>query len=376
MNILIAPNSFKECADSVSIVKMLADNFNNEKGFNLIFKPLTDGGDGFLAVCKSLFELNIITYLLLSDYNEQLSNYKVGYDEINKIIYIESAELFGMKTLSKNELNPLVLNSEMLGKILLKIREEADAGALNVEQVNIGVGGTATIDFGIGACSQLGLTLFDEKGNVIKPIPENFVLVESFEFSKIEFPFKINFIVDVDTSLLDEPGAIEIYGEQKGATLNDLKLIKGGIINLINLFSTYSRKIISSNFNGAGGGLASGFSLFYDAEIIPAREFINKNILMNINPEKVDAIITGEGRFDFQSFEGKGIGVILKLFENYNIPEFIICGLSDLPGNFKLPKNIKIIEIQKLFNSKDDSIKNIKLGLAKASELIKSELKH
>lgn len=376
MNILLAPNSFKECADSVKIAKILAQNLNDEKSYNLIIKPLTDGGDGFLSVCKSLIKGETITYLIYDNYRKQLNKYKVIYDKKREAIFIESAELFGMKTLSKEELNPLVLNSEILGNLLLRIKDESDAGNITVKAVNIGVGGTATIDFGIGACSQLGLTLLDEKANVIKPIPENFIKVRSFEFYKIELPFAINFVVDVETPLLGNPGAIEIYGEQKGATSKDLRLIKSGIINLIELFSKSSQKKISTNFNGAGGGLASGISVFYDAEIINAKEFIQKNILNDIEPQKIDAVITGEGKFDYQSFEGKGIGVLLNKFRNEEIPIFIICGIAELQNQITLSKNIKLIELQKFFSDKDDSIKNFQLGLSKASALIKSELRH
>lgn len=376
MNILLAPNSFKECADSVKIAKILAQNFSDEKSYNLIIKPLTDGGDGFLSVCNSLIEEKAITYFIYDNYRKQLNKYNVIYDRKRETIFIESAELFGMKLLKKEELNPLVLNSEILGKLLLRIIAESNSGNLIVRTVNIGVGGTATVDFGIGACSQLGLTLLDEKANVINPIPENFIKIRSFEFNKIELPFTINFIVDVETPLLGNPGAIEIYGEQKGATSNDLKLIKSGIINLIELFSKSSQKKITTDFNGAGGGLASGISLFYDVEIINAKEFIQKNILNDIEPQKIDAIITGEGKFDIQSFEGKGIGVLLNKFRDHEIPIFIICGIAELQNQITLSKNIKLIELQKFFSDKDDSIKNFHLGLSKASALIKSELGH
>lgn len=375
-NILIAPNSFKQCADSVVISQIIKEFLSVDVNQKFIVKPLTDGGDGFLSVYNFLIKLKPIIYSIYDDYGKQLNNYKVLYNENDGNIYIESAELFGMKRLHQKQSSPLELNSEILGKILLRIKEDTDSGELNVEQVNIGVGGTATIDFGIGACSQLGLKLFDDSKKINNPTPQNFDEVKDFEFSKVQLPFKIVFIVDVDTPLFGEPGAIEIYGKQKGASDQDLKIIKSGFKNILNLITKKFEFKIPSELNGAGGGVASGISLFYDAEIIPAKEFIKKNILNDIHPEEIDALITGEGKFDFQSFEGKGIGVILELFENFNIPKFIICGISELPNDFKLANNIIVIELQKYFNNKDDSIKNYKLGLAKASELIKSELKH
>lgn len=376
MNILLAPNSFKECADSVTITKVLSNQFSDRKSYNLFAKPLSDGGDGFLSVCELLFHLNLLTYYIKNSYDGWLNEYKLFYNDLEKEIYIETAELFGMKSFSRNELNPLNFNSEILGKILLRLKEEVEAGKLEVKNVIIGIGGTATIDFGIGACSQLGLTLYDFKGNLIEPIPENFIKVRSFLFSKITLPFRINFIVDVETPLLGEPGAIKIYGKQKGANDEVLSIIKSGVQNLLKIFAENGRLNIPLKLNGAGGGIASGISLFYDAKIIPANRFIEKYILNDINPQKIDAVITGEGKFDFQSFEGKGIGVLLKMFQNVDIPIFIICGEADLPDRINLPSKLKIIELQKLFKDKDESIKNINSGLAKASDLIKNQLKH
>ncbi len=376
MNILLAPNSFKECADSVEIANLLTLQFSDKKPYNLIPKPLTDGGDGFLSVCKSLFDINLLSYFIINNYDYQLNNHIILYDSFNSTIYIETAELFGIKSIPKKYRKPLKLNSEALGNILLKINEDVKAGRLKVDNVFIGVGGTATIDFGIGACSQLGLKLYDTASNVLEPIPENFIKVRSFDFSRVKFSFKINFIVDVDTSLLGKPGAIELYGKQKGASQNDLELIKIGIVNLLELFAKDSKLKVPSILNGAGGGIASGFNIFYESEIIPAKYFIKKNILRDIKPDKIDAVITGEGKFDVQSFEGKGIGVLLEIFRDRQIPIFIICGIAELDDKIALANNIKVIELNKFFNNKNDSITNIKSGITQASALIKNELKH
>lgn len=376
MNILIAPNGFKECAESVDIATSLAEYLTDQNLLNLLIKPITDGGDGFQAVCELLFDVKQLTYCIKRNYDDQLFNYKLLYNELEGKIYIESAELFGIRSVPKSNLNPLSLNSETLGIVLLMLKEDVEKGKLKVQQVNIGVGGTATIDLGIGACSHLGLTLFDDRGNKLNPIPENFIKVRSYKFSPVNLPFKISFIVDVDTPLLDEPGAIEIYGKQKGAKGNDLSLIRNGIVNLLKLFSNNSLLNIPSKLNGAGGGVASGFSIFYKSEIIPARDFIRKTILNNINSDQIDVVITGEGKFDFQSFEGKGIGILLEIFKDKNIPIFIICGSAEINNKINLPKNIRVIELQTFFYNEIESIKNIKIGLGKASQLIINELFH
>ena len=374
MNILVAPNSFKECADSVSISEIINSVLLSQSGFNIKLKPLSDGGDGFLSSYKYMSKIKSLTYSIKDNYRDNLNEYMVLWDENSNTIWIESAELFGLKVIPENELNPLNINSEGLGKLLLMINEDVLNKKIDVKEVFLGVGGTAIIDFGLGVCSQLGLELYDKLGNELAPIPKNFMEVVSYSFRKKELAFKIKCIIDVGTELLGSPGAIEIYGKQKGASEEDLILIKSGIKNVIKLFSKDNDFFNKSKLNGAGGGLAAGLNLFFDAEIIPAENFIKQYILNDLDINKIDAVITGEGSLDFQSFEGKGVGVILKMFRDKNIPIFIICGSANLPETIKLPENVFIITLTSFFKDKKESIDNFQSGLVKATELVKNQL--
>ena len=174
--------------------------------------------------------------------------------------------------------------------------------------------------------------------------------------------------------MIGEPGAIEIYGHQKGATEDDLKIIKSGIKNLLSLITAEEKLSLPKKLNGAGGGLAAGLNIFLGAEIIPAEKFIKSDLLKDINLEEIDVVITGEGSFDFQSFEGKGSGVILKLFKDKSIPVFLINGSTILQNKFVFPKNIRIINTIDFFKSKTQSIQNFRSGIEKATEIVLNEL--
>ena len=79
---------------------------------------------------------------------------------------------------------------------------------------------------------------------------------------------------------------------------DDLKIIKNGIKNIINLISADKKLNVPKKLNGAGGGLAAGLNIFLDAKIIRAEDFIKNDILKSINLNEIDAVITGEGSFD------------------------------------------------------------------------------
>lgn len=373
MNILIAPNSFKECADSVEISELINKSLSQNNFIKTTLRPLSDGGDGFLSVIKKLYD-TVEYEIPIKDEFDQTNCYAILIDEKNETAYLESALVVGLKRIEEINRRPMQLNTSIIGKIINQLSVAVHQSKLKIKNLIIGIGGTATIDIGIGACSQLGLNLFDKNSILLSPNPQNFNDVYSIKLVKPNLPFSIKCIADVDTDLIGNPGAIEIYGKQKGASDEELKEIKSGIKNILNLISTDEKLEIPKQINGAGGGLAAGLNIFFDAEILRAEDFIKNDILKNVNLSELDAVITGEGSFDFQSFEGKGAGIILKLFENKNIPIFFINGSTELPPNYKLPENVFITNLVDLFKSKEESMNNYRTGITKATQIILDKL--
>jgi len=374
MNILVAPNSFKECADSVEIAEIINSILDKNTSYKVILRPLSDGGDGFLQVIKSLYNVTPIVYNIYDSNNNLSRDFCVLFDKNKKSLFIESAELFGLKVISASNRKPLKLNTVILGEILKNLVQDVEANKYEIENVWIGIGGTATIDFGIGALSKLGLMFYDLLENPVEPHPLYFITINKIENRIKQLPFLIKCIVDVETELIGNPGAIEIYGKQKGASENDLKIIKTGISTILEIISNNENFKIPDKLNGAGGGLAAGLNIFCDAESIPAKDFITDCILKDVNLNLIDAVITSEGSFDFQSFEGKGSGVILKLFQDKSVPIFLINGSTNLPSNTKLPENVFVINLMDLFKSKEESLNNYRAGIGKATQIVINKL--
>jgi len=187
--ILISPNSFKECADSVTIAELINDNLTNLKNAELITKPISDGGDGFLSVCRVYFGGEIRKYLIATAYDNSEFECPVLYCEKRKEIYIESAEVLGVKIVPLFYRNPLKLTSRGLGELLLKIEADLQSRKVKAEKVYIGIGGTATIDLGMGMMSELGLILMDSNGNSLNVLPENFQLAKKIDYKPFKFSF-------------------------------------------------------------------------------------------------------------------------------------------------------------------------------------------
>ncbi|WP_290663080.1 glycerate kinase [Ignavibacterium sp.] len=409
MKILIAPNSFKESLSSVQISKILSEEFAEENNFQLIELPLSDGGDGFLEVIKFISGNEIFEQKFSIEFADEKFNAPVLFNKSGKEVFIESAEIIGLKKLPKQKRNPLRLNTFPLGRLIQDLLKSKNSdSAPFFEKMIIGVGGTSTIDFGLGAANALGVKFLDSYGKEVEPIPANFSLISEIILpSSSNHPIKQSFnhsikqsfnhsikqsnnhsiiqssnhsilkcVADVQTPLLGDNSAVDLYGLQKGANKNELYLIKKGIEHIVELIIKKNLISGSEYINGAGGGLASGLKIFFDAEIISAKDFIFEKILVDKELSEIDFLITGEGRFDIQSFEGKATGELIKKLSDKVKRIFLVCGRIENDVKNLLPGNVQCFQLIDLFKDEKESLLKTESGLKIMAKQIKSYLKN
>ena len=355
-NILIAVNSYKECADAVEASRLF-NKYLDKSLFKTKQKPISDGGDGFLEVCKFNFGLEILTYRITTPYDESYMDCRVGLDKKNKTLYLESAEVLGLRKIPLEKRRPLLLSSKGLGDLLQQVKKDIEKQVIDVKKIIIGIGGTGTMDLGLGACSRLGLKIYDSYGSELKVLPENFCNAAKIEFQPSKLPFEIEIILDVENPLLGKDGGI-IYGRQKGASNAELKVIELGWNKIANILNKNELTGVTKELSGAGGGLSLGLGLIQDCTKRKAFDFISKDLNLGNNISNVDMIITGEGSFDEQSLMGKGAGTIISMFERENIPIVLCSGKIDGEVSDKLSMNIFPIELSRYYNSVEESIDN------------------
>lgn len=375
MKILIAPNSFKQCSDSVSLSKLLYEFLSKRINTDYLISPISDGGDGFLNVCDYHFNGKILTYLISTAYDNSKFKCDVLYDVQKNEIYIESADIIGMKVIPAEKMNAILLSSKGLGELLKLIAKDCSSNRIEVNRVIIGIGGTATIDMGLGACSALGFKLFGEKNKELTVIPKNFHKVKSVEWEQLKLPFTLSCILDVNNPLFGEKGGIKIYGKQKGASKNEINIIEKGMGNILQLIS--KRLLIKKDLflSGAGGGIPAGLKLFFGSKDVSAEEFILNYLKLQSKITCADMLITGEGSFDEQSFMGKGAGILVREALKLEKRIFLICGKVSEEIKMKMIENTMVIELRKFFENEEESISNYKKGIEMAAELIAKVIK-
>ncbi len=372
MNILIAPNSFKECADSVeiselikaSLLKFLPAHVKKQIEFDL--RPISDGGDGFLSVCQRAFGAETLHFEIPYPYSDEKFFCPIGFSPETKTLFIESAEVLGMKTIPIEFRKPMEISSKGMGELLLQIMESAESGILDLEKVVVGIGGTGTNDLGMGMMEVFGLEFYDSNDKRLEIAPKNFLSVEKIVVPEIQLPFKLELVVDVENSLLGREGANLLFAKQKGASDAEAEKLEKGFSKI--LYELEIDDKTKSGLNGAGGGLAAAFKLFFNANMKFAASFIRDELGINNYSRNYDLVITGEGKLDAQSLLNKGAMIVANEFAEKKNPLYFICGETD--GILPEIDNWKVIELSEFFNSLEESVKNIEKGIDLACKRI------
>ncbi len=359
-NILIAPNSFKEVLSSTDVALILQSEFSNllPNEYLILTFPLSDGGDGFLEVIKEKFNTESLIFSV--DYpfeSEKLLQVTVEYDRISQRIFIESAKVLGLSIIDEDKRNPLELSSKGLGQLLKKIKKETENGNLKINEVIIGLGGSSVQDLGLGALSEFGLRLF-HFAKYIPVEPKFFMRADRLSYSAInfEFPFNIKFVADVDNPLLGEKGSNNTFAKQKGASETDIEILEKGFVNILRLLHVKS----VGNLSGAAGGIAAGFSLLIDnVEIISSEDFILNYLGLNSMGD-VDFLITGEGKLDNTTLQGKAPYIVWKFFIDKVKRMFFVTGKSEIEIN---ESNVVVLSLSEVFDSEDKAKSDVKAGL-------------
>ncbi len=350
--ILLAPNSFKECADSMEITELFEKYLIKNDNVEIEKYPISDGGDGFLKTIKYNSEVTELKYSITTPYDDSKFECEVLFDKINKTLFIESAMALGLQLIPKEKRHPLCLSSKGMGELLEQVNKSVIKNEIDVNKVIVGIGGTGTNDLGLGMCSVFGLKLTDIYGKEPEVIPENYPKTNNILWSSPKLRFKIVALVDVKNPLLGDSGATRQFAEQKGASEEEIKILETGFANIINILKNNGIRESFNSLSGAGGGLAAGLSLFLNAECVSSFENIGTDEKLIDLMEQADFILTGEGKFDETSLFGKGASAVIKLSEQLNKKVFLCCGNID-ENSVKNYKNVIPIEMNEFTHEKE-----------------------
>ncbi len=192
----------------------------------------------------------------------------------------------------------------------------------------VGIGGSATNDGGIGMLSALGFGLFDKDGNAVSSGAKGLERLARIDrLSALSELKECEFLVacDVKNPLCGENGCSKVFGPQKGATKESIELMDKWLENYA-LLAKGDKNMAGA---GAAGGLGFGFASFLGASLKSGIEIILNEIGIEEHIKTADLVITGEGKIDSQSINGKTPVGVARLAKKYGKKVIAFCGKAD-----------------------------------------------
>ncbi len=360
MKIIIAPQSFKGSLTAKEATNIILDSAKSVfPNAELVGLPIADGGDGTLETIIDATNGELINSNVKGPDNRIVeASWGLFNSEKNeKTAIIEMARASGLAMLDPNNLDPFNSTTFGTGELII------NAVKNGAKKIILGIGGSATNDCGIGVAKAVGIKFLDSKKNEIDNNVANFSKIREINLNNFNPELKnIKFEVacDVTNTLCGIEGASYIYGPQKGASIDDIKILDKNLLHIGNLIEKeLNLNVLNLKGGGAAGGLGAGMVAFFGATLRPGVDIIFDTLNVEEKIKDADLIITGEGQFDISSTYNKAPTAIAKLGKKYNIPAIGISGsfgegFDKLDEFGILSKSTLINKISTL----DDNIKN------------------
>ena len=306
MKILIAPDKFKGSLSALEVAEAIAIGIQRALPSAILdLHPLADGGDGSVDILSSYLALTEIETSSKDPLGKPIhSSFHLGKDAA----FIEMAKASGLVLLDPSDRNPLYTST--LGTGLLA----REAMNHEVDTIYLFLGGSATNDGGMGFAQALGFRFIDHQGNELEPIGMNLGKVHRISIppNPQHLLPKIVCLCDVKNPLLGPNGASHVFARQKGADDTMIESLEKGMEHFaLVVENELGINIKTIEGGGAAGGIAAGLYGLCNAEI---RSGIDTILSLSNFEEKLqesDIIISGEGRLDEQTLEGKVIKGVL-----------------------------------------------------------------
>ncbi|MBC8768523.1 glycerate kinase [Arenibacter sp. BSSL-BM3] len=324
MNIVIAPDSFKECLSAMEVAANIAIGVRKVMPAAIIHEiPISDGGEGVLEAIMAGAGGTRVSVSVLDPLKRQIKA-EYGILNDNKTAVIEMAKASGLELLKEVEKNPLTTSTYGTGQLI------KDALEKGCNKIIVGIGGSATNDGGAGMIRALGAKFLNDKGKEINEGGGSLNELHTIDLSNFDNKIQHCEVVvacDVSNPLTGINGASMVYGGQKGGNKEDLKLLDRNLAHYAKIIKTTVGFDISDTPGaGAAGGTGAGLMAFLGGSLVNGIGLILETLKIEEYIKQADVVFTGEGKIDEQTLHGKTISGIAKMAKKHNVPVIVITG--------------------------------------------------
>lgn len=344
MRILIAMDSFKGSLDAMAACAAVARGARRAAPYaSLDLCPLADGGEGTAAVLHAILHGRSAGRAdgggsrlswVEADVSGPLpgDRVKAAYLWIageRPTAVVELAAASGLTLVPRDRLDPLRATTHGTGEL---VRHAIDRGA---RRVWLALGGSATVDGGVGMAMALGWRFLDTEGRSIGlggGELERIAAIEPPPGHRPDPPgvskrVRVTALRDVENLLLGEQGAARVFGPQKGATPAAVARLEHGLDRLAGVIERdLGVDVRRLRGGGSAGGAGAGAAAFLGARLAGGARLVLRLSRFDARLRDVDLVITGEGRLDSQSLQGKVVGAVARAAAKCGVPVAAVAG--------------------------------------------------
>lgn len=324
MNILIAPDSFKNALSALEVGSSLAKGLKRAlPDVEIRVVPMADGGEGTVESLTDATGGRLVMVRVHDPLMREVES-SFGITGDGETAVIEMAAASGIQLIRPEERDPLDTTTYGTGEL---IRAALDAGC---RTILLGIGGSATNDCGTGMARALGVRFMGPDGEPVKQGGGALGEVKEIDVRGLDPRIRktrIQVACDVTNPLTGPDGASLVYSPQKGADrVMAEKLDRNLALLAERIREQLGKEVENLPGAGAAGGLGAGLIAFLDAELVEGVPAIAERIGLEESVKWADLVITGEGRMDFQTRFGKTPYGVARIAKRHKKPVIAVAG--------------------------------------------------
>ncbi|SDC29726.1 glycerate kinase [Pelagirhabdus alkalitolerans] len=324
MRILSAIDSFKGSMTSKQANNVVKEALEPEHQVTTF--PIADGGEGTVEAFLDVLPGKLIEEPVTGPTGETERCY-YGWFEKEALSIIEVAEAAGITKVDRDKRHPRYTTSYGVGEQIMSALERG------MKKCIIGLGGSATVDGGIGLLQALGVRFLNKHQEELPTLPIDLAAVDSVDTTHLDPRlYDVEFIVgsDVENPLLGENGATYVFGPQKGLRDHELICHEKSMQHFAERISKVTRTDYKhTEGSGAAGGIGFCLYAFFNATPKSGFQLLAEKGGLSQLIENADLVITGEGKFDTQSIQGKVPVGISRLAGKLDVPTIVFAAIID-----------------------------------------------
>ncbi|ENM5742112.1 glycerate kinase [Vibrio metoecus] len=326
MKVVIAPDSFKESLTAKQVCDAiqagLARVWNDAK---FVAIPVADGGEGTVQSLVDATQGRIVDVNVMGPQGKRVDAF-YGILGDNQTAVIEMAAASGLYHVPITQRDPKLTTSFGTGELMVHALDQG------ITKLIIGLGGSATNDGGVGMLAALGAQFTNAEGAPIQLTGGGLRELSKVDLSHFDPRLQhcdLLVACDVNNPLCGPKGASAVFGPQKGASPDDVQLLDDALQRFGLLSEQVTGKaVLNSAGAGAAGGMGAALLAYTHATLRPGIEIVLETVQFAHQVCDADVVITGEGRIDSQTVQGKTPMGVAKVAKRFGVPVIALCGCT------------------------------------------------